>query len=293
MGVGLMRGVQEVMVQGRRLRYRVRHGSGPPLLLCNGIGAGMELLEPFVDELDPTIPVVSFDVPGVGGSEVSRLPYTYHTLAFVLTRLMRNLGFARFDVLGISWGGGLAQQIAFQAPRRCRRLVLVATGTGSAMVPGKPSILAKMVTPRRYRDSDYATGIASQLYGGELRERPDAVRELLDAHSRTSSTSGYVMQLLAAAGWTSLPWLPLIRQKTLIIAGTDDPIIPVVNARILHCLIPHSELILHGGGHLSLVASADELAPPVSKFLREPADFGVWLSDSGNPRGGAPSQVPV
>jgi pimeloyl-ACP methyl ester carboxylesterase len=56
---------------------------------------------------------------------------------------------SRFDVLGISWGGALAQQIAFQNPRRCRRLVLVSTTTGCAMVPARPRVLARMATSRR------------------------------------------------------------------------------------------------------------------------------------------------
>lgn len=59
------------------------------------------------------------------------------------------------DVLGLSWGGALAQQFAFQNPRRCRRLVLVATGTGAMMVPAQPRVLTKMLTPRRFSDPDY------------------------------------------------------------------------------------------------------------------------------------------
>jgi len=71
----------------------------------------------------------------------------------------------------------------------------------------------------------------------------------------------------AAAGWTSLPLLPLVRQPTLILAGDDDPIIPQLNARILHRLIPRSELTIYHGGHLDLVTQAARLAPLVEAFL--------------------------
>ena len=102
----------------------------PPLLLCNGIGSSLDVLMPFVEALDPAIGVIAFDVPGVGGSPLPRRPYRFGGLARLVGSLVQQLGHSRFDVLGISWGGGLAQQIALQNPRRCRRLVLVSTGTG-------------------------------------------------------------------------------------------------------------------------------------------------------------------
>ena len=62
------------------------------------------------------------------------------------------LGHRRFDVLGVSWGGALAQQLAFANPQTCRRVVLVATATGALMIPPNPWVLLKMATPRRHRD---------------------------------------------------------------------------------------------------------------------------------------------
>jgi poly(3-hydroxyalkanoate) depolymerase len=259
-------------VLGHQVRISVRPGTepGPPLLLCNGIGAGLDVLEPFVDHVDPGIEVVRFDVPGVGGSPTPAVPYSFAGLAWFATRLMDQLGYDRFDVLGISWGGGLAQQLAFQSPRRCRRLVLASTATGMLMVPARPAVLSKMLTPRRYRDPAYAREIAAELYGGRLREQPEQVRHLLSDQSRIGSRTGYLFQLLAGVGWTSLPALPLIRQPTLILAGRDDPIIPPVNARIMSRLLPHATLHLYDDGHLGLVTAADELGPLVSEFLRPP-----------------------
>jgi pimeloyl-ACP methyl ester carboxylesterase len=75
-------------------------------------------------------------------------------------------------------------------------------------------------------------------------------------------------QLLAGSVWTSLFALPLVRQPTLIIAGTDDPIIPVANAHILHRLLPHARLHLHAGGHVDLITNATDLAPLIESFRR-------------------------
>jgi pimeloyl-ACP methyl ester carboxylesterase len=173
------------------------------------------------------------------------------------------------DVLGLSWGGALAQQFAFQNPRRCRRLVLVSTGTGALMVPARPWLLAKMLTPHRFSDPDYAASIAGELYGRTVRAHGDDVARLFMRQLHAGSKIGYLHQLLAGAMWTSLFALPAIRQETLIVAGTDGPIIPVVNAHIMNTLLPHSRLHLHPGGHVELVLNAAELAPVIERSQHE------------------------
>src|SRR5215211_57535 len=114
--------VRTVPVRRIKVRVSVRPGVGryvaqPPLLLCNGIGVSFEALQPFVDALHPHRGVVRFDVPGVGGSPLPPYPYTVAGLASWVTAVMGSLGHLRFDVLGLSWGGGLAQQLAVQSPR--------------------------------------------------------------------------------------------------------------------------------------------------------------------------------
>lgn len=237
-----------------------------PLVLCNGIGAPLELLGPFVHALPPSIEVVRWDVPGTGGSPLPDVPYSFQGLSILLGKILDKLGYGEVDVLGISWGGGLAQQFAFQNPRRCRRLVLVSTGTGAMMVPAKPSVLGMMLTARRYRNLDYALTHADKLYGGKIRTHPETAVYLLHGGPRVGSL-GYALQLTAGLGWSTLPWLWAIRQETLVMSGTDDPIIPLVNARILAKLLPHATLHTFDDGHLGLLTSADELAPVVAKFL--------------------------
>jgi poly(3-hydroxyalkanoate) depolymerase len=243
-----------------------------PLVLCNGIGASLEVLDPLVEQLNPDRTVIRFDVPGTGGSPTSRAPYGFPYLAWVLGRVLSKLGIGVVDVLGLSWGGALAQQFAFQNPRRCRRLVLVATGTGAIMVPAHPRILAKMVTPRRFSDPNYAATIAGELYGGTVRAHGEDVARLFVRQLHAGSKIGYLHQLLAGSIWTSVFGLAAVRQRTLIVQGTDDPIIPTINARIMKALLPHSRLHLHRGGHIDLVHNAPELAPVVDTFLGEPGE---------------------
>lgn len=268
--------VRTITVRGLQVRVSVRAGSGPradapPLLLCNGIGASLEVLQPLVDALDETRGVVRFDVPGVGGSPLPRFPYSLAALASWSSALMAGLGHRRFDVLGLSWGGALAQQLSVQCSQRVRRVVLVATGTGSLMVPAHPHVLAKMVTPRRHRDPAYARAIASEIYGGSMRTHPERGAALLHAATRAGPRRGYYYQLAAGAGWSSLPFLRMVRQPTLVLAGDDDPIIPLVNARMIARLIPRAQLHVYSGGHLGILTESAELAPVIEKFLSEDA----------------------
>jgi poly(3-hydroxyalkanoate) depolymerase len=261
------RRIRTVDVDGQRLRVAIAPGRGSalPLLLLNGIGANLELFQPFVDALDG-IETIRVDLPGAGGSPAPALPIRFPGLARLVARMLDRLGYGAVDVLGVSWGGALAQQFAHQYHERCRRLILVSTGTGAIMVPGRFSALLALASPRRYQDASYMASIAGEIYGGRLRsDRALAAR--LAGEVRGGDTRGYYRQLLAGFGWTSIHWLHALRQPTLILTGRDDPIVPCVNGRILAYLIPNSRLYIFDDGHLGLVTSTEELAPIVRKFL--------------------------
>ena len=274
--------VRSVRVGGQLLRVAVRPGLGEPgsgsggppprvpLLLVNGIGASLELLDPFVAALDPAVEVIRFDPPGVGGSAPSPLPYRFSGLCRLIARLLDELGHDQADVLGISWGGGVAQHFAAFQQARCRRLVLVATATGALMVPARPAVLAHLVTPQRYLNRSYLERVAGDIYGGSARADPARIAAAMHDGNRVGPPGGYLYQLTAGAGWTSVPFLPWLRQPTLILSGDDDPIIPLANARLMHRLIRKSSLHVYRGGHLGLVTEAATLAPVVDAFLAAP-----------------------
>lgn len=265
---GPQAGTRTINVRGQRLRVFIRPGNGTrtPLLLMNGVGVNLEVLQPFVDALDPAYEVIRFDVPGTGGSPAPRVPYRFWMHAWLVAEMLDQLGYRQVDVLGVSWGGALAQQFAFQYPRRCRRLILVSTGTGALMVPGRPSALAQLATPRRYQDPSHMERIGGETYGGKVRTNPEYARAFARS-IRSGGQRGYFYQMLGGVGWTSLPWLCLLRQPTLILHGDDDPIVPLINAHILHRLIPNSRLYIFHDGHLGLGTSAREITPVIEQFL--------------------------
>lgn len=262
--------VGTVQIGAQRLRVAIRPGCGVPLLLCNGIGANLELAAPLMQRLGDVESVI-FDVPGAGRSPPPKRPYRLFMLAGLLRKLLDHLGYYdQVDLLGVSWGGGLAQQFAIQYPRRVRRLVLAATAMGGmTMLPGDPRVLVKMVDPRRYLDKGYMKRVAPDLYGGRLRDDPEAIRLFTD-HARAGDRIGYRYQLLAMLGWTSLPWLWRMRQPTLVLAGDDDPLVPLINARLHAWLLPNARLQVLHDGHLFMLTQADETARLVGEFLGAP-----------------------
>ncbi|MDP3895099.1 MAG: poly(3-hydroxyalkanoate) depolymerase [Mesorhizobium sp.] len=266
---GAMR-ISTVEIGGQTLRIGVREGtsSRPPLLMFNGIGANLELALPFMEALDDTAAVI-FDIPGVGGSPAPSLPYRPSTIARLAKNLLGELGFDRADVSGVSWGGGMAQQFAHQYPGICRKLILAATAPGFTMVPGAPNVLLKMASIKRYTDPGYMRSIAAEIYGGAFRTDPTLITRHAGA-MKGATQYGYTLQLLAMTGWTSLPWLWALRQPTLVMAGTDDPLVPVVNAKALAALIPEARLLMLDDGHLFLVTDPHGSAATIEAFLREP-----------------------
>jgi poly(3-hydroxyalkanoate) depolymerase len=255
---------QMISVGCQRLRVGIHRGDGirTPLLLMPGIGSGLEMFQPFVDALDPSIEVIRFDIPGTGASPTPVSPYSIVSLTYLVGKMLDQLGYREVDVLGFSWGGSLAQQFALQFPQRCRHLILGSTGTGVTMVPGQLSAILQLLTPWSANGEPF---FLKELVPTQEAE-PEVRRAFLRSISPLNQL-GYVYQLLAAVSWTSFPWLWSLQQPTLILAGDDDPIVPMTNARILHAGIPHSRLYVYHGGHMGVLTNARELARVSEQFL--------------------------
>ncbi len=239
------------------------------LLLCNGIGASVETIGPFAAHFKRTR-LIGFDVPGVGRSPTPVGPYRFAGLARMLTGILDRLEIGRIDVFGVSWGGGLAQQFAYDFQHRCRSLTLAATAAGMVMVPGNIGALSKLATPKRYRDPEYMRKVAADIYGGEIAFN----RELLKDHAmamRAGDRRGYLYQLLAGLGWTSYLFLPRITLPTLILMGETDPLVPPVNGRILHRRLPNSTLETVPCGHMFVLTQAERIAARIERFIHDEA----------------------
>lgn len=259
-------------VGGRTLRvarWRLDEPSEhPPILFFNGIGANIEAVAPLAEKLTER-GFIMFDMPGTGESPDPTVPYNPFTMAWTAARVLDRFGIEVADVMGVSWGGAMAQHFALQHPRRTRRLVLAATTAGMLMVPGDVSAFSKMANPRRYVDAKYMNEHFATLYGG-LTRNPGAKAQHI-GRLKPPSPRGYVYQLLAMLGWTSAPALPFLRKGTLVMMGEDDAIVPVINGRILAGLIPNARLeVFPRAGHLFLLTHPEESTAMLRDFLDAP-----------------------
>lgn len=258
-------------VCGQRLRVSAEGPwSSPPLLLIGGIGAPLELWGGFRQALART--TIAFDSPGTGASPAPWRPRSMFEIAYLVLRLLDRLEIDTVDVLGISWGGGIAQHVALLGGSRVRRLVLAATGFGLGSIPASIPAAAELLTPARYTSPQRLRRVGPQIFGGETRRRPELLREHGVVRSRHApSRRGYIYQLLAAATWASLPWMPLVGAETLLLYGDDDPIVNVANGRVLRHVMPRATLqVVPGAGHLFLIDQPDDAAAIVDGFLSAP-----------------------
>jgi poly(3-hydroxyalkanoate) depolymerase len=259
---------RQLTVGGQRLRVSVEGPPGPhPLLLINGIGAPLDLWGEFRTALG--VSTIAFDAPGTGGSPAPLRPRSMWELAYLASQMLDELGVETVDVLGISWGGGLAQHLALLRRSRVRKLVLAATGFGAGSLPASPLALLQLLTPARYFSASHLTRVGPSLFGGEVRRHPEMLVAQGALRSRHPPTlRGYAYQLVAAATWASLPWLRLVDAETLVLLGGDDPIVHVANGRVLAGILPNARLrVVPDAGHLFLVDQPRLAAGIVGDFL--------------------------
>ena len=239
-------------------------GEGVPILLHSGIFSEMHHWGPLVEHLHGCR-VITYDAPGIGSSQVPSSPMSMRGLADIGAGILDQLGLDSAHVLGVSFGGAVAQQMAMSHPERVDRLILASTSFGGPALPGRPASLLRMMHPRGYHPDRLAKS-AGAMFGGRMRTEPELAADLKMSKPRSFRAAAF--RLSALAGWTSLLHLPSIRHETLVLCGDDDPVTPHVNHRTMARLIPSARLhTVKGGGHLVLLDSAHEVGPVITSFL--------------------------
>jgi 3-oxoadipate enol-lactonase len=242
------------------------HGSGPPLILINGLGFGRWGWFKQIPTLSRHFRIITFDIRGE-----QNLKHGVADLAAEVVTLLEHLGVDKTHVLGTSLGGFIAQELALNRPYLVNRLVLICTSYGRGPQPMSPQALGRMLGWGSL-DSESAvrrgleTATSDAYRAGHPEEFDQIVRWRL---ADSPSLSDYYQQLMAGARFDISRDVGNVVSPTLVIHGTDDRYVPLANAVALADAIPGAKLrILDGAGHLVFIERAEEVNKEIVSFLK-------------------------
>jgi 3-oxoadipate enol-lactonase len=249
--------------------YLERSGSGPRLLFLNGSGGTLDRMRPLLGAASARFEVVAHDQRGLGRTQVPPGPYTMADYAADAAAVLDHVGWDRARVMGISFGGMVAQELAVTWPDRIERLALLCTSPGGA-APSYPlheledlapddraavylPLLDKRFTPEWLAEHAGDQGLVEMLAQrrvGRSEEQARGAREQLLARSRHDVTSR----------------LGAIACPTLVACGRYDGIAPVANGEAITARVPGAELRVYEGGH-AFVGQDRAALPDIFDFL--------------------------
>jgi 3-oxoadipate enol-lactonase len=259
-----------VVANGLSIFYE-RSGTGLPLLFCNGSGSTLATSRLLIDVFAARFDVVAHDQRGLGNTEIPPGPYTMADYAADAIALVDAVGWERFRVVGISFGGMVAQELAVTRPERVERLALLCTSSGGAGGSSYPLHELELLPA----DERVATGLRlldTRFTPEWLADHPDdrSLAEMMADRAANPSTAeqrrGKAAQLEARAGFDVFDRLDRVTCATLVAAGRYDGIAPPSNGEAIATRVPGSELRIYDGGH-AFIAQDPHAFPEVLDFL--------------------------
>jgi 3-oxoadipate enol-lactonase len=232
-----------------------RSGSGPPLLLIMGMsGTRLHWGDPFLHLLREHFEVIAYDHRGVGASSRMESPFTIADLAADAQALLETLSIETAHVLGISMGGMVAQELALRCPSRLITLTLGCTycgGPGSALASDKATRILRDAVASRDREQAIAAAWEVNVSASFASNAPERERFMQIGRSKGVASAVVMEQMRAIAGHDTSSRLHEIETPTLIVHGSEDMMLPVVNADLIASLMAGARLqVIEGVGHL-------------------------------------------
>jgi pimeloyl-ACP methyl ester carboxylesterase len=246
-------------------------GDGPWLLLIPGLGATRVVFEPLMALLTPHFRVAVYDQRGIGASQLTPGPYTTEQLGDDAAAVLDGLAIAQAGVLGASFGGLVAQQLAVRHPERVAALLLAATGPGSAAGARAPDPAASAaLLGKGARTPEEAYRLAcTVLYSLRFQaEHPEFIEaQVRDRARHPVAARAFQAQLAASRAHDVWEKLPSIAAPTLVLHGSEDLVMPLANAELLWERIPGARHdVFEGAGHLFFHEQPRRTADAVRRF---------------------------
>jgi pimeloyl-ACP methyl ester carboxylesterase len=259
-----------IVVNGIDLYYE-RAGHGPPVLFLNGSGSTLATIAPLLEVMAGHMDVLAHDQRGLGRSAVPRGPYTMAEYAADALGLIDAIGWSACRVVGVSFGGMVAQELAVTAPGRVERLALMCTSPGGEGGSSYPLHELAELSPSR-RDEISTTLLDSRFSAPWLATHPGD-RMLVETMARRRSDDvseqvrrGEAEQLGARRHHDVWDRLARITCPTFVAAGRYDGIAPLANSEAIASRVPGATLHVYEGGHAFFVQDRRAL-PEIIDFL--------------------------
>jgi pimeloyl-ACP methyl ester carboxylesterase len=251
--------------------YYERRGDGPRLLFCNGSGATLASAKLLIDAFTGSFDVVAHDQRGLGRTGVPPGPYTMADYATDALAVVDDVGWDTFCVVGVSFGGMVAQELAVTAPERIERLALMCTSPGG--VGGASYPLHELADVSAAERAEIGIRLLDTRFTPDwLKEHPRD-QALIDFRAEQASASrsddqvrGEQLQLEARSHHDVCDRLGRIACPTLVASGRFDGIAPSTNGEAIAARIPNAELRLYEGGHGFFVQDRQAM-PDILGFL--------------------------
>jgi len=252
-------------IRGLSVAYE-RRGTGPVLVLLHGFTHDSRVWRPQFEGLAKDFTVVAWDAPGAGQSSDPLEPFGTGDWADCLMGLLDDLGVQHAHVVGLSWGGIVAQEFYRRYPSRTGSLVLADTYAGwRGSLPG-PIAEERLATCLRYSElpaSELVSAFLPEMFGGSATQ--EVQQELARIMSESHPVGFRLMSMSSASDTRAL--LPSIRIPTLLVWGDADARSPVSVAHQFRDSIPGARLvIIPGAGHVSNLEAPVQFNAAVRDF---------------------------
>ena len=284
--------LRHISIHGHDLAYRME-GSGPAVLLLHGIAGSSRTWRDVIPRLTDRFTVIAPDLMGHGSSGKPRGDYSLGAFASGIRDLLEVLDVEAATVVGQSFGGGVAMQLAYQHPERCERLVLVDSGglgrevswmLRAMTLPGSeyvmPAIFPGFI--RDWGDSLFRLAADRGLHLGRATEMWSAYASLAESENRQAFAR--ILRSGIDPGGQSVSAMDRLylteRLPTLIVWGDKDDIIPLAHAHAAHAAIPGSQLvIIEGAGHFPQIEAPEAFVGALITFMDATAPAHLGAAD--------------